>query len=461
MVKFKLTESARAQLLNIYKGNDPMNSINDIWAGIMEILANQLTSTSINTWFSDCNPIELNEGKFVIHTTTKFKRDIISQRFGDTIRAALSDLFSCDFELVVLAGDEINDYRDEVKDRNTLPEMDGYTFDNFIVGKSNEYAHACALSVTKNPGNRNNNPLFIYGNSGLGKTHLLLAIGSAIHETDPAATISYVKGEDFTNEMVRSIKEGNAEEFRKKYRNVDLFLVDDIQFISGKEATQEEFFHTFNNIYEAGHQIVITSDRPPMDMPKLDDRLRTRFESALMADVQPPDVETRMAIIRNKAGQLGMQLGDGVVQYIAESVKSNIRQIEGVVKRLTAYRGITDGAINKEYVDRAMKDVIRVGSYVPTPDVIIEETARYFSISPDEIKGQRRSKNIAIARHVSIYLIRSLINLSLNDIGAIFEDRNHATILSSIRKIETMIKSEPEMSATIRDITSNINSRQR
>lgn len=449
------------QLLNIFKGNDPMNSINDIWAGIMEILSSQLTSTSINTWFADCSPLELNEGRFVIHTTTKFKRDIIAQRFGDTIRAALSDLFSCDFELVVLAGDEINDYRAEQKDRNTLPEMDGYTFDNFIVGKSNEYAHACALSVTKNPGNRNNNPLFIYGNSGLGKTHLLLAIGSAIHEQSPAAVISYVKGEDFTNEMVRSIKEGSAEEFRQKYRNVDLFLVDDIQFISGKEATQEEFFHTFNNIYEAGHQIVITSDRPPMDMPKLDDRLRTRFESALMADVQPPDVETRMAIIRNKAGQLGMNLKDDVVQYIAETVKSNIRQIEGVVKRLTAFSAITDGTINIESVNRAMKDVIRVGSYVPTPDIIIEETARYYSISPEEIRGQRRSKNIAIARHVSVYLIRSLINLSLNDIGAIFEDRNHATILSSIRKIENMIKSEPEMSATIRDITSNINSRQR
>ena len=198
-----------------------------------------------------------------------------------------------------------------------------------------------------------------------------------------------------------------------------------------------------------------------MDMPKLDDRLRTRFESALMADVQPPDVETRMAIIRTKAGQLGMKLEDNLVQHIADTIKSNVRQIEGVVKRLTAYYSLNDGNMNIETVNLAMKDVIRVGSYVPTPDIIIEETARYFSISPDEIRGQRRSKNIAIARHVSIYLIRSLINLSLNDIGAIFEDRNHATILSSIRKIETMIKTEPEMSATIRDITSNINSRQR
>ena len=461
MIKFTISESARKQILNIYKGNDPMNSINDIWAGIMEILAGQLTSTAYKTWFTDCTPIEIVDNKFVVHTTNVLKKETIVKRFSGIICEILSDLFSCDFELVVLAGDELNDYRAEAKDRNALPEMDGYTFDNFIVGKSNEYAHAAALSVTRNPGNRANNPLFIYGNSGLGKTHLLLAIGSAIHENDPKATICYVKGEDFTNEMVRAIKEGSAEEFRRKYRGADLFLMDDIQFISGKEATQEEFFHTFNNIYEAGHQIVITSDRPPMDMPKLDDRLRTRFESALMADVQPPDVETRMAIIRNKAAQLGMILEDNIVQYIADTVKSNIRQIEGVVKRLTAFQSLSSGSINIESVNRAMKDVIRVGSYVPTPDIIIEETARYFSISPDEIKGQRRSKNIAIARHVSIYLIRSLINLSLNDIGAIFEDRNHATILSSIRKIETMIKTEPEMSATIRDITSNINSRQR
>ena len=438
-----------------------MNSINDIWAGVMEILSGQLTSTAYNTWFKDCTPIDIVDNKFVVHTPSNLKKKTIVDRFSGKICEILSDLFSCEFELMVLEGDEINEYRAEVKERNTLPEMDGYTFDNFIVGKSNEYAHAAALSVTRNPGNRANNPLFIYGNSGLGKTHLLLAIGSAIHESDPKATICYVKGEDFTNEMVRAIKEGSAEEFRRKYRGADLFLMDDIQFISGKEATQEEFFHTFNNIYEAGHQIVITSDRPPMDMPKLDDRLRTRFESALMADVQPPDVETRMAIIRNKAAQLGMILEDNIVQYIADTVKSNIRQIEGVVKRLTAFQSLSNGTITIESVNRAMKDVIRVGSYVPTPDIIIEETARYFSISPDEIRGQRRSKNIAIARHVSIYLIRSLINLSLNDIGAIFEDRNHATILSSIRKIETMIKDEPEMSATIRDITSNINSRQR
>ncbi len=448
------------QLLNIYKGNDPMNSINDIWDAIIGVLSEQLTKTSINTWFSECTPVAIDEGKFVIHTTSKFKRDIIMTRYNDIICGILQDLFSSEFELVVLAEDEINDYRAEEKEKNTLPILDGYTFDNFIVGKCNQHAHAAALSVASNPGSRTYNPLFIYGNSGLGKTHLLFAIGSEIYSKNPKTRIEYVKGDDFTNEMVRSIREGKNEEFRNKYRNADLLLVDDIQFISGKEATQEEFFHTFNNIYEAGHQIVITSDRPPMDMPRLEDRLRTRFESGMLVDVQAPDIETRMAIIRNKAGQLGMRLPDNIVQYIAESIKNNIRQIQGVVNQLTAYRDI-DGDITIDIVNRAMKHVIRVGTFVPTPDIIIDETARYYSIDPADIKGQRRSKNIAIARHVSIYLIRSLINMPLNSIGSVFEDRNHATILASIHKIEDMLKSDPEMNTTIRDITSNINSRQR
>lgn len=438
-----------------------MNSIQDIWNSVMDILSGKLTPTSINTWFSDCTPIALKDGSLVLHTTTAFKRDILMQRFGDSIRDALRDLFSCDFDLLILAGDELDEYNEEEKEEHILPEMDGYTFENFIVGKSNEYAFAAAQGVVKNPGSKVYNPLFIYGNSGLGKTHLLLAIGSAVHDNDPKAQIAYVKGEEFTNQMVRSIKDGTADEFRQKYRGVDLFLVDDIQFISGKEATQEEFFHTFNSIYEAGHQIVVTSDRPPIDMIRLDDRLKTRFEGSMMADVKPPDIETRMAIIRNKAGQLGMTLSDEVVAYIAEKITSNVRQIEGVVKRLTAYREITGDSIEKETVNKAITDVVRTGTYIPTPDDIIDETARYFAISSEEIKSQRRTKVIATARHISIYLIRTLTNLSLNDIGSIFEGRNHATILASIQKIENLVKTDKETSGTIRDITSNINSRQR
>ncbi|MEG1633428.1 MAG: chromosomal replication initiator protein DnaA [Oscillospiraceae bacterium] len=433
-----------------------MNSLGDIWKNIMEILSADLTPTAINTWFADCTPVELDDCSLVLHTTTDFKRSIIISRFGSTIKSALSDLFSCDFELTVLAGDELEEYSAHKKDDELLPEMDGYTFDRFIVGASNKFAHAAAIAVSQNPGHFYN-PLFIYGNSGLGKTHLLLAIGQAIHEKDPLKKISYLKGDEFTNQMVQSIQSGTAEEFRKKYRNVDLFLVDDIQFIAGKEQTQEEFFHTFNNIYEAGHQIVITSDRPPLDMIKLDDRLRTRFEGGLLADVQPPDMETRMAIIRNKAGQLGMVLPDDVVSFIAENITANIRQIEGVVKRLTAYREILNDAITINSVKRAIKDVIRIGTYIPTPDVIIAETARYYSLTAEDLRGQRRSKNTAMARQVSMYLMRSLTNLSLVDIGREYEDRNHSTVHSSIRKVEELLKSEPDMASTVRDITANIN----
>ena len=443
------------------EGEYTMNSIEDIWASVMEALNSQLTSTSINTWFADCTPIDISDGNLVLHTTTKFKRDILVQRFSDTIKQVLSDLFSCEMGVMILAGDELDDYRVMKKEENALPEMDGYTFQNFIVGNSNRFAHAAALGVTKNPGNKKYNPLLIYGNSGLGKTHLLLAIGSAIHEQDPKAKIAYIKGDEFTNQMIKSIKEGTAEEFRQKYRNVDLFLVDDIQFISGKESTQEEFFHTFNNIYEAGHQIVITSDRPPIDMLTLDDRLRTRFEGGMMADVQPPDLETRIAIIRNKAGQLGMALSQEVVTYIAETVTSNIRQIEGVVKRLTAYMELEDDTIDVESVKRAIKDVIRVGAYIPSPEVIIGETARYYSITPEDVTGQKRTKTIASARHVAIYLVRTLTNLSLNDIGTYFDGRNHATVLTSVKKIENVIDTDKSIATTVRDITSNINSRQR
>ena len=434
-----------------------MNSLNDIWQSILEVLSKKLTPTAMNTWFDDCTPVGLDENCLVLHSPSEFKGNIINTRYGSIIKEALSDLFSQNFDLQVLSGDEIRDYELRKKTENMLPEMAGYTFDNFIVGNSNKFAHAAAISVAKNPG-ASYNPLFIYGNSGLGKTHLLLAIGHYIQENDPSKKIAYIKGDDFTVQMVKAIKDGTGEEFRSKYRNVDLFLVDDIQFIAGKQATQNEFFHTFNNLYEAGHQIVITSDRPPMEMSVLDDRLRTRFEGGLMADIQPPDLETRMAITRNKAAQLGLVLSNEAVEYIAGQLTSPIRQLEGVIKRLTAYKEILNDVITTDSVERAIKDVIRTGTFIPTPEIIIRETARYYSLTSDEIHGQNRSKQVAKARQVSMYLMRSLTNLSLQEIGAEYQDRNHATVLASIRKVEDMVKTDPVMAGTIRDITSNINS---
>ena len=435
-----------------------MDSLDEIWQQILDIIAKEITPTAFNTWFSDCKAVDMADCKLVLHTSSDFKRNIIENRFGEMIRKALYDLFSCDFELEVLAGDELLEYERDGQEPSPYPEMEGYTLDRFVVGPSNKFAHAAAIAVANNPG-KVYNPLFIYGNSGLGKTHLLLAIGEKIHHDKPNFKIAYLKGDDFTNELIHSVMTGTSREFREKYRNIDLLLMDDIQFIAGKRSTQEETFHTFNSIYEAGHQIVLTADRPPIDMAQLDDRLRTRIEGGLMADVQPPDIETRTAIILNKAAQLGLVLPSEVVNFIAESITSNVRQIEGVVKRLTAYKEIMNDTITINVVKRAIKDVIRVGSFIPTPEIIIEETARYYSLQPADLRGQRRSKNTAMARQVSMYLMRNLTNLSLVDIGAQYEGRNHSTVLSSIRKVEDMIKSDPDVASTVRDISANINSR--
>ena len=434
-----------------------MNSLGDIWKAVLDKLGENLTSTSISTWFDDCVPVEIDGSTLVLQTSSDFKRDIIVSRFSETIKNAMSEIFSTSFGLTVLTEDELGAYREKKKDDDPLPEMAGYTFDRFIVGNSNRFAHNAAVAVAEKPGGAYN-PLFIYGNSGLGKTHLLLAIGQFIRERTPSAKIAYIKGDEFTNQLLKSIKDGTGEEFRMKYRNVDLFLVDDIQFIAGKQATQEEFFHTFNNIYEAGHQIVITSDRPPIEMSLLDDRLMSRFQGGLMADIQPPDIETRMVITRAKAAQLGLILDDDAVKYIADTITTNVRTIEGVINRLTAYREILDSRIDAAAVRRAIKDVARIGTFIPSPQLIIRESARYFSLSEEDLRGQNRSKNTATARQISMYLVRTLTNLPLKDIGAEYGDRNHSTVLSSIRKVEELIKEDPKFAATVRDSTSNINS---
>ena len=433
-----------------------MKSVKDIWQKVLDILATQLTPTAMETWFLDCVPVEMDDCRLVLVTSTEFKQEIITKRFGDRIKAALYDLFATDFELLVLTeNDELPGSQEDAA--NSLPEMAGYTFDHFIVGNSNRFAHAAAVAVSENPG-KTYNPLFIYGNSGLGKTHLLLAIGNSIHQRDPKKRIVYIKGDEFTNQLVRAIKNGTTEDFHNKYRNVDLFLVDDIQFIAGKQQTQNEFFHTFNSIYEAGNQIVITSDRPPQEMATLDDRLRTRFEWGLMADIQPPDLETRMAITRNKAALLGLILSDDAVEYIATNITANIRQIEGVIKRLTAYKEILNDVITIDSVKRAIEDMIRTGDNIPKPDNIIRETAKFYSLREEDLRGQSRSKNTAMARQVSMFLMRQLTNLSLKDIGEEYEGRNHATVLSSIRKVEDLVTKDPKMAGIVRDITSNITS---
>lgn len=431
-----------------------MDSIQDIWSILMDMVSEKLTATSINTWFSDCTPVAIQDSTLIVRAQSEFKKNIISQRFSETLEQSLTELFSEPFSVRFICGDETVEIPSDVS--GPAVDMASYTFENFIVGNSNKFAHAAAIAVSEKPG-QTYNPLFIYGNSGLGKTHLLWAIGHELKSKYPEMDIAYIKGDDFTNELIQAIRNSSTNEFHEKYRNVELLLVDDIQFISGKQSTQEEFFHTFNTIYESGHQIVITSDRPPMEMATLDDRLRTRFEGGLMADIQPPDLETRMAIIRNKAAQLGLILSDDAVAYIAESITTNIRQIEGVIKRLTAYKEILDDVITLDSIKRAIKDVIRVGIYTPSTDSIISNTANYFNLTSEDLTGSMRTKGVSEARQVAMYLIRTLTNLSLPDIGKIF-NRNHTTVLSSIRKIEVQMEKDPDFAGVVRDITSNINS---
>ena len=440
-----------------------MHIIEEKWDEILRHVRDEheLSEISFSTWIQ---PLRVHEAEDSVVTvlvpTEQVGLDYVSKRYKLPIKAAIGEITGLHCEVYFVLPEDIEKTNAE-KEARQLSLGAGlnprYTFDTFVVGPNNQFAHAASLAVAESPG-KMYNPLFLYSGAGLGKTHLLLAIGQEIHSRSPEKSIAYIKGDEFTNQMVKSLRENKAEEFRTKYRNVSLFLVDDIQFIAGKQGTQEEFFHTFNNIYEAGNQIVITSDRPPMEMAQLDDRLRTRFEWGLMADIQPPDLETRMAITRNKAAQLGLILSDDAVEYIATNITSNIRQLEGVIKRLTAYKEILDDVITIDSVKRAIKDVIRIGTYTPTPDIIIRETARYYSLKEEDLRGQNRSKNMTMARQVSMYLMRSLTGLSLKDIGTHYEDRNHATVLSSIRKVEQLLKNDPSMAGTVRDITSNINS---
>lgn len=434
-----------------------MNSVNDIWEEIKKILSGTLNPTTISTWFTDCEPISLDNMRLVICVKNEFTRDIIKSRFSDKVKAALFELFSCDFDFMVLTPDELEGGdRIDSKEGPLPQEAAAYTFDRFIIGNSNKFAYGAAKAVASHPGDRDYNPFFIYGNSGLGKTHLLFAIGQSVQQEFPNKKIAYVKGDEFTNKLVNSLQNRKMEEFRNEFRNVDLFLMDDVQFIAGKESTQEEFFNTFNSIYEAGHQIVITSDRPPKEMQTLEDRLRSRFEGGMLADIQPPDFETRVVIIRNKAAQLGLVLSEESVNYIANNVTANVRQIEGVIKKLTAYKEILNETITPDSVERAISDVTKNDNILPTPERIIKETARYYNISEEELKGQNRSTLPAEARQVAMYLMRTLIVISLKDIGRYFDNRNHATVLSSIRKIEDVMKSDPAMKSKIRDISSNI-----
>ena len=429
-----------------------------VWAKVLSHMEERLGAVTVSTWFDDAEVVELNEEQLIIYSATEFRREFIRRRCTEYIQDALKEIFNSDAKLIVFGDEELDSYNSKGTKKSSMDFNPQFTFDNFVVGPSNRIAHGAAIAVSNSPG-QVYNPLFLYGPPGVGKTHLLYAIANGIRKTNPDANIVYIKGDQFTNELVSAIKDGKNIEFRSKYREADLFLIDDIQFIAGRETTQEEFFHTFNKLYEENKQIVMTSDRKPSDMLTLEDRLRTRFEWGLIVDIQPPDYETRMAIIKTKAISLGLELSDEVCNYIAVNVTNNVRQIEGTVKKIMAYRDLNNMPLDLPNISRAIDDMFKnEGNALPTPSLIISQVCKFYSIDETVLRGTLKNKGTAEARQVAIYLIRKLTNLSTPDIGKEF-NKDHSTILHSIKKVESALKSgDDNLQNHIRDITANINS---
>ncbi len=428
-----------------------------VWAKVLNHMEERLGSVTVSAWFDDAEVVELNEEHLILYSSSDFRREIIRRRCTEYIHDALKEIFNSDAKLMVFGDEELAAYNSRGK-QTTMDFNPQFSFDSFVVGPSNRFAHGAAIAVSNNPG-QVYNPLFIYGPAGVGKTHLLYAIANGIRKQRPDANIVYIKGDQFTNELIAAIQSGKNIEFRNKYREADLFLIDDIQFIAGKESTQEEFFHTFNKLYEEHKQIVMTSDRKPSDMLTLEDRLKTRFEWGLIADIQPPDYETRMAILKNKAKSLGLQLDDEVCNYIAINVTNNVRQIEGTVKKILAYRDLNNLPLDLPNISRAIDDMFKKeGSAVPTPSLIISQVCKFYSVDETVLRGTLKNKGTTEARQMAIYLIRKLTNLSLPDIGKEFA-RDHSTILYAIRKVEASLKAgDTNLQNNVRDITANINS---
>ena len=425
---------------------------------ILDRLREDLSETTIKTWFDETTVIALEGNELILHCPNAFKRSNIQDRFLPNIEAGLRDIFSSDIAVRLLDDDGLRQRQNKEEARPaSIMDSGEFTFDTFVVGPSNQLACSAAQAVADAPGRRYN-PLFIYGSSGLGKTHLLYAIAHEIRRQSPSARILYIKGDEFINDFIETVRSGRSmNEFRIKYREADLMLVDDIQFVAGKVETQNEFFHTFNTLYESKKQIVLTSDRPPQEMALLDDRLRTRFEWGLMADVQQPVLETRVAIVKNKAANLGLILDDSIANYIAGKITSNVRQLEGTVHKIKAFHDLNI-PIDQSAVDRAIQDMIRSNEFTITPDNIIKEVCRYFRLEEDQIRGPSRSRDILNARQIAMYLIRRMTNLSLDETGKLFGGRDHSTTLNGVTKVENRMKTDNTYAETVKAIITNVNS---
>lgn len=432
-----------------------INSANDIWEQVLDILKDKLTPVAINTWFRDVSVLSVTDSRLVLCIPSDFKRNIVESRFKVDIMNALREIFSGEFEVSFVGLSEIKE-ADE-KEMTPNGETEVYSFSNFVVGNSNKFAYAAASSVADEVGKEYANPLFIYGDSGLGKTHLLYAIRNRLKKLHPEYYIVLIRGGDFVSELVTALQTGRALEFKEKYKSADVFLVDDIQVIAGKDRTEEEVFHIFNNLYEAQKQIVLTSDRPPEEMTLLSERLRSRFSMGLLADIKPPDYETRMAIISNKSKQLNLVLSNEVMDYIAKKITANVRQLEGAVKLMKAQSDLMNADITVGIAQEVLQRMFREKqNNVPTPEEIIEETAKYFNFDSADLTGKSRVSPIVNARQIAMYLIRQLTNLSGPEIGKLF-NRDNSTVIYSIDQVSEKIPRSKELSITVKDITANLN----
>ena len=461
-----------------------MDELSNISEALRELLRERtsLAQSSYNLWFGDLTVTSLTEDTARLSTPTKLRRDILSTRYYSVVKECLEEIlgFAVKVDIYYIrpekeyygeddkSEDPVNKKRREESIREermlddilTSPDtdkrtiLDDYTFDNFIEGSSNKFAKAACYAVAKDPCYYN--PLFIYGHSGLGKTHLLYAVMNYMKKNHPGLRIVYKKSETFINELIEAIANHQTAPFKEKYRTADVLLIDDIQFIAGKESTQEEFFHTFSALYESEKQIILTSDRPPMEIKPLTDRLRTRFEGGLLADVQPPSFELRTAIIRKKSEDMGLSIPNNLIDYMAERLNNNIRQIEGVLKKLYAVFSLTGAEVTKEAIDQIIS-IVDPGN-IPNDTMverILSAVSKKYGVSVEDIKSKKKTDSIANARHTSVYIIRQLTDLSLKEIGKIFE-RDHSTIISSINKIEINIKTirnyESDMDKLIKEI---------
>lgn len=428
-----------------------MDSFAELWEMVKEECKNQVSESIYNVWFKDMELVSFDDNRVVI-ALSDFKRKIVESRFMDKLESSFKNVIGFDIQIVLVDVDKSAPVKVE-ETEDTLTDED--TFDSFIVGASNKFAYAAANAVANDPGGKYN-PLFIHGNSGLGKTHLLNAIANQVKLTHPEANIVYTRGESFTNELVKYIGQKSTEAFHDKYRSADILLVDDVQFIAGKDSTQEEFFHTFNALYQAGNQIVLTSDRPPKEIALLEDRLRNRFEWGLMADIQSPDLETRMAIIKRKAEVLNFDLPDDIVQYIAEKLKNNIRQLEGAVKKMQAFVTMQGMPVNIMTAQTAIKDIIVDNSPTPvTINKIVTEVARTYGADSADIYSKKQNAQTTEMRQMAMYIVREMTGLSTKLIGREF-NRDHSTVVYSLDKFTKRYNEDSKLRSVVDNIIKNI-----